>query len=206
MPNDITPQIRLNAALSYLLLGPLFLLARHNPNLAHPHIRHHAKRSSQIIAGSLVYYLLFALLIHPLIREISLPLIHISLSSMLLMVSSFLIIFILLSSAYRVFSGGDERLMEDLKDAAFGRSEHRILSGEQEKISTLLSLVPIVSTHLFVQEQTREIARYGYILSSAFLTVFLCAFFSDPVSSWTFLLGALGIGVLSYLGICALFR
>lgn len=41
--NETTPQVRANACASYLFLAPFFLLARGNPDLAHPFVRSHAR-------------------------------------------------------------------------------------------------------------------------------------------------------------------
>lgn len=190
MPNDITPQIRLNAALSYLLLGPIFLLARHNPQLEHPYIRQHARYASKLMMWGILYYTCFFFLIHPLTIGVYIPIVHMPLSSIILIMSSFGVFFVFLSNAYRVFSGGENELIEEVRKAAFGQKEHRILSGEEEKIYTLLSLIPVLSAHLFSQDNSREISRAGYMLSSSFLMIFLIAFFADPVSSITFFVGA----------------
>lgn len=50
---EITRQTRTNAVISYFFLGPLFLLARNNPNFADPFVRAHAKAASKAV----VFYL-----------------------------------------------------------------------------------------------------------------------------------------------------
>lgn len=60
------PQIRNNAIISYFFLGPLFLLAKSGTPLAHPIIQHHARRSSIIMLGGILIFLLLSFLEKPL--------------------------------------------------------------------------------------------------------------------------------------------
>lgn len=56
MQNELSEQTKINAVLSYFLLGPIFLLAHSNPNLAHPFVRSHAKNASKIlIIGAILW-------------------------------------------------------------------------------------------------------------------------------------------------------
>lgn len=45
---------RINAAISYLFLGPLFLFAKKNTPFAHPFVQAHAKQASKIIGLGII--------------------------------------------------------------------------------------------------------------------------------------------------------
>ena len=55
-------QTRINAAISYFFLGPLFLFAKSGTPLADPYVKIHAKRASgYILAGIIAYGIYFLL-------------------------------------------------------------------------------------------------------------------------------------------------
>jgi len=59
---ELSPQIKTNAMISYFFLGWLFLLARNNPTFSHPFIRSHAKKATKlqvVIFGGFIIYSLY---------------------------------------------------------------------------------------------------------------------------------------------------
>lgn len=46
---ELSRQIRTNAAIAYFFLGPIFLLAKRNPNFAEPFVRAHAKAGTKAV-------------------------------------------------------------------------------------------------------------------------------------------------------------
>jgi hypothetical protein len=61
-------KIRVNALIAYFFLGWAFLLARGNPDFAHPYIRAHAKRATFIHAVFLLAVVLVSFVLDPYLR------------------------------------------------------------------------------------------------------------------------------------------
>ncbi len=55
--NSLSSQIRINAAISYFFLGPIFLLARNNPDFSQEFVRSHARRAT-LVYGLFIAYLI----------------------------------------------------------------------------------------------------------------------------------------------------
>lgn len=94
-------QARINATISYLFLGPVFLLAKAGTPLAEKYVQDHAKRASFLILGSLGIYLIYYF-IKPILL---ISILGISLASVILAIVVTGILAILLHGAYYAFYG-----------------------------------------------------------------------------------------------------
>ncbi len=56
---EIPSRDRVNAAIAYFFLAPIFLLAKRNPNFAHPFVRSHAKSATKFILVFVVFFILY---------------------------------------------------------------------------------------------------------------------------------------------------
>ncbi|HRI36624.1 MAG TPA: hypothetical protein PK765_06260 [bacterium] len=64
----LDPKTRTNALIAYFFLGWAFLLARGNPDFAHPYVRGHAKRATLIHAVFLISLVVVTWFINPYVR------------------------------------------------------------------------------------------------------------------------------------------
>lgn len=92
-------QTRINAAISYFFLGPLFLLARSGTPLADPYVKIHAKRASGYMLIGVIGYVIYFLL-KP---YITLVIFGISLHVVILSIMLVCLIGMLAYSAYKAF-------------------------------------------------------------------------------------------------------
>jgi hypothetical protein len=65
--NTLSSQIRVNAAISYCFLAPLFLLAGNNPIYAESFVREHSWRALKLQIGLLAYYFVSAFILSGLL-------------------------------------------------------------------------------------------------------------------------------------------
>jgi hypothetical protein len=184
-------QTRINATISYLFLGPIFLLARKGTPLAEKYVQDHAKRASLLILVSFGVYLAYYFA-----RDfLSISLVGISLSSVILAILVTIILAILLHGAYFAYSGREANSLK-LGDMFTGKTgESHLLDNEntdastysdEEKIRIVASFFPFVGIWLSSRYDRIEIQTGRRIASFMVAIIILTAFVSWGV----------GLGVL----------
>lgn len=99
-----TQKIYTNAAISYFFLGPLFLLAKNNPDFSETFVRNHAKVATKIY-GLLAVYLLLHFVFLSKILNFYIPVLPLRLDKAVLMIVFASVFTILIARAVRAFSG-----------------------------------------------------------------------------------------------------
>lgn len=96
----MSEQSRINSIISYCFLGPIFLLAKSGTPLAETSVQMHAKKSSQIIAITLIVFLVYTFLLKNLLN---ISLFGISLDTVILSMIIGGCIAFLMRGAYRAY-------------------------------------------------------------------------------------------------------
>ena len=98
-------QTRINATISYLFLGPIFLLAKKDTPLAEKYVQDHAKRASILILASIVAYGIFFF-----VQDfLYISFFGISLASLIAGLLVTAILAVLLHGAYYAFTGKEAK-------------------------------------------------------------------------------------------------
>lgn len=163
-------QTRINATISYLFLGPIFLLAKKGTPLAEKYVQDHARRASLLIAASIGVYISYYF-----IQDIlSVSLFGISLSSLVLSLVVTAILAILLHGAYFAFSWKEAKelrlgelfflnnwgkgILENQRTDASGYTD-------EEKIRIVASFLPFIGIWLSSRYNKNEIRIGGKVWS-----------------------------------------
>ena len=139
---------RVNAAISYFFLAPLFLLARHNPNLSHPFVRNHAKHAVRLLAFAGIFLFVHHWFLSDLLTFV-IPALSLSLDRLVLLGAYGAYLLAILISAYRALHGQEASsqyswLMEKDSIDVQGLQEY-------ERVQIITAFIPVFS--LFTTKQ-----------------------------------------------------
>ena len=141
--NALSSQIRTNAAISYFFLGPLFLLARNNPDFSHEFVRLHAKKATYIYGILLAYFVGHSYIVKPLLAYTT-EYVPFRLSSLVLIGVVGIVFGYLMLSAYRAFQG-QHTLSAVLDTDKNTNIDLTLPKTESEIVRTILAYVPGIS-------------------------------------------------------------
>lgn len=175
---------RVNAAIAYFLLGPLFLLTRPGNPLRNDFVISHARKSSiNMLIATIIFTIIYLVRKFLYINIVGFSLYNI-------VISVFFIIFFglqLLSaySAYRGNVGNSEKLIENFTESGVRTSGY----SEEEKIQITLGFLPIISAFIAERNPLPEII-IGRKVSHFLFFLLICAyvFFGNSFNILVFLL------------------
>lgn len=192
-------QTRINAAISYLFLWPIFLLARKETPLAHPYVQLHAKKSSFIIALGFLSLCIYSFL-EPLL---TFALFWILVS--VLFLASIFTIFVgtLLFFAYRAYNTEVSQIWETLSSVDFQIIELQTMTEttEAEKIRVALSFIPLLSIWISGKYHSPSILLWKKISTFFFLLMIGSSFLLWPKTGWSLLVILFSIIVIISTGV-----
>lgn len=152
---ELTRQTRTNAVISYFFLGPLFLLAKNNPNFAEPFVRAHAKAASKAV---LLYLAIFFVHLAYLSEYLnfSLPLVPIQASRVVSATILVLLFGTLLRGVIRANAGKMPKGTFDLPglDSLQTESVEIGTLSEHDRTMALLGFVPLFGIVLAARKPT----------------------------------------------------
>jgi hypothetical protein len=156
-------QSRINAMISYLFLGPLFLLAKKGTPLADPYVRSHTIRSSIILWLALIVYIVYITFLKSWL-DFSILGFHIH--TIILSLFSFSLIIILLEWAYKAYRGIAWENSVWFNIESFSTSQiHTPITTEEDKIRMIGSLIPFLGIYIASRYKEAHIER-GRIIGS----------------------------------------
>lgn len=135
---------KINAAISYLFMWELFLLAKNNPNFGNPFVRNHAKNATKIHFSFLVIILVYKVFIESYLY-ISIPIINLNITRIIESGLYLVFTLLLIRWAYKAFYG---KLAEDIKIRKdYLKVETNIIEGqitETQKMLYIVSYIPFI--------------------------------------------------------------
>lgn len=192
-------QTRINAALSYFFLGPLFLLARAGTPLADPYVRAHARQATIYIGiGILAYALYFAL--KPYIGFVFFGIsLHVIILSLLLT----LLIWILIFSAYSAFRGSweGEIVITNTISLPSELILDETITSEGDKIRLIASFAPLLGIWIASKYPNKYTEIGRRIGTLCFILIVLASYISWSWTGLSLILTLTTIILLSYTGV-----
>ncbi len=190
-------QTRINASISYLFLGPLFLLAKKDTPLAEKYVQDHAKRASLLILASIVLYGIFFAISDILYVSFF----GISLASFVAGIIITAILGVLLHGAYYAFTGKEAAwvsLQNIFQQSSSWETQAAIdVSGytDEEKIRIVASFLPFLGIYLSSRYDKAEILLGRKIWSFLTGSIILVSIFTTSI--WlSVILSLLYIGII----------
>jgi hypothetical protein len=188
----IDQKTRTNAMISYFFLGWIFLLARRNPDFAHPFIRTHAKKATRTHILLLGGFALYSFYLAKYIPNFSLPVIPTLSIDKIISVSFFILLAAAIVRgaylAHRGESGEDTASSARLREAFAHENIELSGSSETEKMVFLSSYIPLIGI-ITARRHANPITRTGAKIGSIwlFITLLLSVLEGYSEVSWVIL-------------------
>jgi len=135
---------RVNAAISYMFLGELFLLAKNNPNFSNAFVRNHSKNATKIHFSFLAIILVYKFFIDTFLY-INVPIINISLDRIIETILYSIFTIVLIRWAYKAYYWKEAEEIKIRKDyLQVGTQELDNNISETQKMLYITSYIPFI--------------------------------------------------------------
>ncbi len=180
---DLSSKTRVNAAIAYFFLGPLFLAAKRNPSFADPFVRAHAAAASKAMVLYAVVFFGYSRFLSEYLA-FSLPIFPISLDRIVSSAILALFVATLFRGAFRAYGGKKAASAFDMIGffhvpdiGSEGMTPSKSLS-ETDRTLAILSFIPIFGIVIAARKPSSETAL-GARAGSVFFLLYALSFVSS---------------------------